>query len=394
MSSNDNNDDVLDEILGNVSSSKEKQEKQIPDVQADKLEVANEKHSLVEDGSEVLPGVGVDVGTSNIVVARQTKDGTFVNRYHRDMLYPLEASDETQDLLDRSDYLYVKAGNKFYIVGDDALKLKNAINEGDIVRPMKDGLLNPSLKESSELLFYIIKAVVGDPIVENEPLRFSVPANPVDKDYDNKFHQLVLTNFFKKMGYDPKPVNEAMAICYDCNPIMKSDEDGDVPLSGVSCSCGGGMTNIALSFKGMELNAFSVTLSGDYIDESAAKVTGVSSSKVLRQKEKNLDLSSPDMSDNVLSALYIYYDEVTSRFLHQMSKAFSDKGTDIEGSVEIVVAGGTSMPKGFCEMIESKISDYNFPFEIYRVRHSETPFYSVSQGSCIRAQADYKKKQA
>ena len=355
-----------------------------------KVEVENSKIEK-EDTSEILPGVGVDVGTSNIVVARQTKDGTFVNRYHRDMLYPLEASEETQDLLDRSDYLYVKAGNKFYIVGDDALKLKNAINEGEIVRPMKDGLLNPSLKESSELLFYIIKAVVGDPIVPNEPLRFSVPANPVDQNYDNKFHQLILTNFFKKLGYDPKPVNEAMAICYDCNPIMKSEDEGDVPLSGISLSSGGGMTNIALSFKGMELSAFSVTKSGDYIDDSAAQVTGVSSSKVLRKKEKELDLANPDMSDNILSALWIYYDEITSRFLHQMSKAFTDKGTEIEGDVEIVVAGGTSLPNGFCEMIQSKLSDYSFPFKIYRVRHSETPFYSVSQGSSIRAQADYKK---
>jgi len=729
-------DDIFDEKIPEKVTTSDKKDKEIEETKK-------------KQDSDVLPGVGVDVGTSNIVVARQTVDGTFVNRYHRDMLYPLEASDETQDLLDRSDYLYVKAGNKFYIVGDDAVKLRNAINEGEIVRPMKDGLLNPSLKESSELLFYIIKAVVGDPIVPNEPLRFSVPANPVDQDYDNKFHQMVLTSFFKKLGYDPKPVNEAMAICYDCNPIMKSEEEGDVPLSGISVSCltpdmpivtskgivnigdinvgdkvltkggtyedveevvsnkvdkeircityyssnvplkitsdhliyskskdgsegwveagklnpkdwvmmpslksngkkqymrfkkritcskktkkvevyeaserlsrfiglflgdghvylpnggvffdfgsheqelinfvesvaidtfnnsmsfikkgdncircqmnnkglakwldrmcydenrqkvipwnlddtkrstrlgllrgllesdgsfgtetisfentssnlvagvmticnsegitgsysernrinlhlegnpisnlssfvvnakfvsmlnflfknnnekhssrtdldivqwnrvrsneaikykgevidlkvkndhsfclpgccvhncGGGMTNIALSFKGMELSSFSVTKSGDYIDDSAAKVTGMSSTKILRKKEKELDLTTPDMTDNVLSALYIYYEEVISRFLHQMSKAFNDKGTEIEGSVEIVVAGGTSLPNGFCEMIESKLEDYSFPFEIHGVRHSETPFYSVSQGSCIRGQADYKKK--
>jgi len=112
------------------------------------------------------------------------------------MLFPLDVSDESADLLERSDYLYVKVNDKYYVVGEDALKLVNAIGRGEVVRPMQDGILNPDLKESSELLFYIIKAVVGDPIIANEPLRFSVPANPVDRDLDNKFHEMVLKSFF------------------------------------------------------------------------------------------------------------------------------------------------------------------------------------------------------
>ena len=222
-------DDVLDEILNST----------------DGAEVNDSKKSK----DRFRPGCGVDVGTSNIVVARQKEDGTFVNRFHRDMLYPLEISDESTDLLDRGDYLYVKVNNKYYIVGEDALKLVNAIGKGEVVRPMKDGILNPSLKESSELLFYIIKAVVGDPIVEGETLRFSLPANPVDRDLDNVFHKMILNGFFNKMGYDAKPVNEAMCIGYDCNPIMQGD-DGNVNLSGIPISFGGGMVNVALMFKG------------------------------------------------------------------------------------------------------------------------------------------------
>ena len=198
------------------------------------VEVA--KEAPKQEVKEYKPGVGVDVGTSNIVVARQKEDGTFVNRFHRDMLYPLDVSEEAIDLLDRSDYLYVKVGRKYYIVGEDALRLVNAIGRGEVVRPMQDGILNPNLKESSELLFYIIKAVVGDPIVENEPLRFSVPANPVDRDLDNKFHEMVLKSFFTQMGYDAKPVNEAMCVAYDCAPVAKTDE-GDMPLTGIGISC-------------------------------------------------------------------------------------------------------------------------------------------------------------
>ncbi|MFW5887716.1 MAG: hypothetical protein ACOCUH_02855, partial [Bacteriovoracia bacterium] len=223
--------------------------------QGEKKEENNQKEQ--SEQIKFKPGVGVDVGTSNIVVARQTQDGSFINRFHRDMLYPLEVSEEAADLLDRSDYLYVKVDNKYYVVGEDALKLVNAIGKGSVVRPMKDGILNPSLKESSDLLFYIIKAVVSKPVIENEPLRFSCPANPIDVDVDNSFHKMILQNFFNQLGYDAKPVNEAMCIGYDCNPIMKEDE-GEVPLSGICTSFGGGMVNVALTYKGLELNSFAV----------------------------------------------------------------------------------------------------------------------------------------
>ena len=380
--------DELDDVLSDFGNKTTKPVPQTVTIPVKEAQVVSKK---VEEKHKFKPGVGVDVGTSNIVVSRQTEDGTFVNRYHRDMLFPLEISDESRDLLDRSDYLYVKVNDKFYIVGEDALKLVNAIGRGEVVRPMKDGILNPSLKESSELLFYIIKAVVGDPIVPNEPLRFSVPANPVDRPLDNKFHKMVLENFFRQMGYAPKAVNEAMAIAYDTNPTAKSD-DGDVPLTGLAISCGGGMTNVALTFKGMELGSFSVTKSGDYIDEQAASVTGVMKSKVLKRKEKELDLSKPDFTDRVLSALTIYYDEVIDRVIGIISKEFANRGAEIEGEIEIVVAGGTSMPKGFCQIFEEAVKKANFPFKIYRVRHSSTPFFSVSQGSCVRAQADFAKK--
>ena len=355
-------------------------------------EIKEMENSQSKEQVKFKPGVGVDVGTSNIVVARQTEDGTFVNRFHRDMLYPMDVSDESADLLDRSDYLFVKVKDKYYIVGEDALKLVNAIGKGEVVRPMQDGILNPSLKESSELLFYIIKAVVGDPIIENEPLRFSIPANPIDQNLDNLFHKMVLNSFFEKMGYDSKHVNEAMCIGYDTNPIMKTD-DGEAPLSGICCSCGGGMVNIALMYKGLELNSFSITKSGDEIDERVSQVTGMAKSKVIKIKEKKIDLSNVDMSDRVQSAISIYYDEMISRVIYLISKTFIEKASEMDGEVEVVVAGGTSMAPGFCDRFSRELKSSDIPFDVYRVRQADSPFYSVSQGACIRAQADYAKQQ-
>lgn len=338
------------------------------------------------------PGVGVDVGTSNIVVSRQTKDGSFENRFHRNMLYPLDVSEEAADLLERSDYLYVHVNDKYYVVGEDAIRLVNAICRGDIVRPMKDGILNPYLKESSELLFYIIKAVVGSPIVKNECLRFTLPANPFDRSSDNLFHQMVLSNFFTQLGFDAKPVNEAMSIVYDCNPILKNESES-IPLSGITLSWGAGMVNVALAYKGLSLVEFSCTKSGDHLDQQVANVTGVSIGKIVKIKETKLNLEKIDMSDRVQAALSIYYDELLDRIIHHISSQFKTKSSELDGEIEIVVAGGTSMPEGFCKRFEQAIKRVDFPFKVYQIRHSKTPFYSVAQGTCIRALADSAKKQ-
>lgn len=385
------NQDVIDSILGEEYSSKNKEIAQA----IEKVEIKEKIEVKVPKGEKTKevfkPGAGVDVGTSNIVVSRQKEDGTFVHKFHRNMLYPLDVSEESEDLLERSDYHYVKVNDKYFIIGEDALRLVNALGKGEVIRPMKDGILNPSLKESSQLLFYIIKAVVGEPLVEKESLRFSIPANPIDQNLNNTFHKMILQNFFTQIGYDAKPVNEAMCIVYDCNPVMKSDE-GNTPLTGFAISCGAGMANICCSLKGMELSSFSVTKSGDYIDEQASIVTGVQKSKIIKRKEKELDLADPDMSDMVLSALKIYYYETIERVVALMAKEFSNKGTEMEGGVEIIVAGGTSMPKGYCSKFEEAVKNNKFPFKIYRVRHSATPFFSVAQGACARAQADWSKK--
>ena len=334
-------------------------------------------------------GVGVDVGTSTVVVTRQTESGTFVNKFHRDMLFQLEASDESEDLLKRGDYLCVKTKEKYFIVGEDALKLANAIGKSeDIVRPMQQGILNPNLSTSSELLFFILKALCGKPLVEKENLRFSLPANPIDKNLDNRFHQMVLNNFFNKLGFDAKPINEGIAMAIDCNPIIK-EEDGEIPLSGVALSFGGGMINCALIYKGLELDSFSITSSGDGIDASTSQVTGIPVSNVIKIKEKKLDLNNVDMSDRSQQALSIYFDEMIERVVKAIGKKFRDKKSEMEGKIEIVVGGGSSMNNGFIARLEDGFKKFPIPFEILRIRHSPTPFFSVAQGSCIRAMADY-----
>jgi hypothetical protein len=49
------------------------------------------------------------------------------------------------------------------------------------------------------------------------------------------------------------------------------------------------------------------------------------------------------------------------------------------------------MPKGFIKIFEDSLREQEFPFKISRVRASETPFFSVANGCCIRALSDVAK---
>jgi hypothetical protein len=340
-----------------------------------------------------LPGVGLDVGTANIVVSRQSEDGNFVNTTCRNMLFELPVSDESADLLERGGYLYAKCDDKYFVIGKDALALVNALGTGEVVRPMKDGLLNPELKQSQELLFNIIGALVGGPRCEREPIRFSVPANPVDApEKNNVFHQMIIQSFLASKGYEAVPLNEGLGVVYDCNPVMR-DGERNVDLTGFGISMGGGMFNVAGAYKGLSICEFSVTKSGDYIDQQASTVTGVPLSKVTKAKETRLDLGKVDFSDRVLAALSIYYDETISRAIENIKAELAKSDRDFEGPCEVVLAGGTALIPGVAARFEEKLNKESLPFDVFGVRLSDNPFYSVAQGMCLRARSDWFKRE-
>lgn len=346
----------------------------------------NEKEKM-----QYLPGVGLDVGTANIVVSRQTKDGNFVNTTCRNMLFEIPVGDESSDLLNRGNYLYAKCDDKYFVIGKDALSLVNALGKGEVTRPMKDGLLNPEIKQSQELLFHIIKALIGTPQCDGEPIRFSVPANPVDDATKNNiFHQMIIQNFLSSIGYSASPLNEGLGVVYDSNPVMRTD-DGDVPLTGFGISMGGGMFNVAGTYKGLSVCEFSVTKSGDYIDQQASIVTGTPVSKVTKYKETKLNLLNIDFSDRIAAALSIYYDETISRAITNIRRELKKSQREFDGPCEIVLAGGTSMIPGVAERFKSHLSKEELPFEVLEVRMSSNPFYAVSQGMCLRARSDFEK---
>lgn len=342
---------------------------------------------------EVLPGVGVDIGTANICMSRSKSDGSgFTVRHHRNMLYELDANEDAEALLESGEYTYVKDGKKFYVVGEQALSLANAIGHGQLLRPMSDGLINPKFENSRTMLKFIIKAVVGDPIVEGEPLRFSVPANPINSPMDNKFHEMMLTEFFNSMGYEAKAVNEGRCCIFSEAPSMTTDDGKVIPLTGWGISCGGGMVNCCITRAGYPTVQFSITKSGDFIDQQAAMVSGAEISRVIKVKEESLDLRNADLDDPIQGPLCVYY----RKFINDVIKAALDELEDgkhvFEGKLPVVICGGTSMVPGFAEEFNKALENSDKPFKTEEAKLVQNPFFAVAQGACRVAESDWKKK--
>ena len=147
------------------------------------------------------------------------------------------------------------------------------------------------------------------------------------------------------------------------------------------------MTNTSLAFKTIETLKFSVARGGYWLDEQTAKVTGKTPSQICAIKEKGIDLLNPKGKEE--QALAIYYKHFIKYVIHNFIKKFREISGNIELPDEIpcVIAGGTSKPKGFVELVKQAINqEQGFPFPISEVKQAADPLNSISRGLLVMAQ--------
>ena len=317
------------------------------------------------------------------------------------------ATDDTEETLKENNWSYAKYEDKHYILGEDAIKLKNLLTVGNqddsiimtkigkLRRPMKDGILNTGVEKLSVAIIHkLIANLLGPPSKPEEMLCFCAPGDPVDKNLSVIFHRTMITNFLKSLGYTVECIPEALAIIFSQRPVAEDPDEGEIPFTGIAISCGGGMCNICFALKKMPLINFSVAQSGDFIDQEAAKVAGIDVAAMTRYKENHLDLSNIDYSDMRQAALDIFYQNVIEHALDNFAEKFNKLDNKIEFPLEIVVAGGTASVPGFIDKFKSVISSLELPFAIKDIRLADNPFYAVSHGCLVKAISSEKKMQA
>lgn len=328
-----------------------------------------------------MTSLGLDVGTSFLCLAREEGEGV-IYRVFRDAFYKLTPPTKiAAAMIERSlkGRSYFTDGDSFVLVGTEAIE--KAVERHDKARrPLYRGVISPREPEARKVLKFILSQLVGKG--NGETLVYSVPAEPIDQleeDFNTGFHHDVLERDLRELGYEPKSLNEAEAICY-----AEGEGDG---YSLVSLSCGAGMINICIMIDGEAMLRFSLSRSGDWIDRMTAQSTGQSDSTVQMEKENGVFSVGKDNDNPILSVVSAYYVRLIDYIVQNLSLRLSKRDLpNIKQPIPIVVSGGTSLADGFVSTLKDKLQSVTLPFDVKEVRHATEPLYSVAKGCLLCAE--------
>ena len=153
------------------------------------------------------------------------------------------------------------------------------------------------------------------------------------------------------------------------------------------------MVNICLMYQTIIGMSFSLARSGDWIDNSTAKSTGTTASRIQAIKEKGIDLMDPTKGDpktqREREAIIVYYKSLILYALDSIRQEFLKKqGTiDLPISIPIILSGGTALAGNFLEFFKSAFDTVKdkFPIPISDIRLATDRLNAVAQGLLVAA---------
>ena len=328
------------------------------------------------------PGVGLDIGTMNIVSARLTTAGKVETKRIRDAFIDVDV--EAKKTLRLSKVDYVEKDGNLIVLGDSALTMANLFKR-EARRPLSRGVISPGEIDAQEILSLLVFNVLGEPVQDNECCYYSVPASPIDDpDQDVIYHTEVFRKIATAHGYKAEPMNEAMAIIYS--------QCAEQQFSGLAVSFGSGMCNVALAFQTVKGLEFSLARGGDWIDRNAAKAMGSTAARMCSIKEKGVNLNDPKTRDE--EALTLYIRALIRYCLENIAVQFrrSQAAIDLPEAIPFVISGGTTKAGGFLEVFKQEfeaIQKKGFPISISEVRLAKDPMTAVAEGLLVLASEEH-----
>ena len=135
--------------------------------------------------------------------------------------------------------------------------------------------------------------------------------------------------------------------------------------------------------------SFSIPKAGDYIDTSAACVTGELANRVRIAKEDSFHFNGYH-PDKLLQALSVYYDEIIQSLVHGIQQAFSNSRNlpKQKRPLPVVLSGGTALPEGFRDRFEKIFKEANLPIQTSDLRMAADPLHTSAKGALVAALAD------
>lgn len=335
---------------------------------------------------------GVDPGTMFFQVAEKTEDGSVKFKEIRNAFVELDASEDIEQILSQNNWQYVSDGEHYFVIGEDSLRVARMFpGKVELRRPMQDGVLNKNEDKKMLIMAKMIETAVGQAPSEDSTVCLCVSSEPIDGSSDNTFHKARLEGMFKRLGWNLKVIEEGHSVILSQRPVLIEKDGTEVPYTGIGMSFGAGRANCVLAYRGLQVIGMSASRSGDWIDKKVAEQTDTPVSQVINIKETKLDFNNIDYDDDIIFALDAYYSNLIEYVFKNFSKKFMDVKSQFEAPIDIVIAGGTAMPKGFVEKVKKVVLSLDLPFQIKEVRVAKDPRTAVVSGCLAQALISHKK---
>lgn len=338
-----------------------------------------------------------DVGTMFFQVASKKDDGSISIKTIRNAFVELDDSEDIEEILKQNKWQYIADGKKYYVIGEDSMRVARMFpGKVELRRPLQDGVLNKGEDKKMLVLAELINTSLGKAPDNTSLVCVCVSSESIDGSADNTFHKARLQGMFKRLGWQVKIIEEGHAVILSERPVMIEADGEEVPYSGIGISCGAGRTNCVLAYRGLQIIGMSCARGGDWVDKMVSDQTDTPISQVTAIKEQKLDFDNIDYDDDVIFALDAYYTAMMEFVFKNFAKKFAEVKSKFDAPINIVVAGGTSMPKGFCSKLEEVIRGLDLPFEVKDIKQAKDPRNAVVRGcltQAIIAQKRIKKEQ-
>lgn len=154
-------------------------------------------------------------------------------------------------------------------------------------------------------------------------------------------------------------------------------------------NCGAGMVNLCYAMYGAPIFQFSLVNSGDWIDKMASKAIGEETTTYVNREKMHADLTVDNPDTLVQRAIKAQYEIMIQHTVQGIKKGIEEAGNKArsEQPIDIVIAGGTSMPKGFDVLFRTILDQSKITtMKIGEVIRPQDPLYSVARGCLIAAE--------
>lgn len=320
--------------------------------------------------------LGLDIGTSRIVVARGA-ERKYEYEAQLNAFVTLPNTKLVASLLTQENVFHEVEGPEIVVAGNDAQRFAEVFHV-ETRRPMLDGVLNRNEPHSLAVVRRIITKLVGHAAAEGQKIYFSVPAATTDDSSGIAYHEASCRQILTGLGYDATAIEEGLAVVFS--------ELGASNYTGIGISCGSGLCNVCLAVLSMPVVSFAVPRGGDFIDRQAALATGEVATRLRIQKEQSFHLNGFTM-DRVQNAFTVYYEELVKSLVESLSAKLSSAKhmPKLDQAVPLVLSGGTVMPKGFLALFEHVLRAHELPVRLSSVQLSSDPLHSTARGAMMAA---------